>query len=447
MSLILKFKEHIENTFPDVFHQRLLVAISGGIDSVVLCFLLKKLNLDLVLAHCNFQLRAQESDADTFFVQQFAEKWNLPLEIIRFDTKKYASENRLNTQLAARKLRYEWFENLTQKFECAYIVTGHQADDNLETFLINLSRGTGLNGLVGIPERNGKIIRPLLPFSRVEIQQFAQENHLSWREDSSNASDCYTRNKIRHHVSPELQKIHPDFLNNFIKTQQILQQTSAFITLQIDVFRQRYLREENGIYYLQVDEIRENLARNFIIFELMKPFNFSNYTDLENLLHAGSGKQLFSPTHRLIQNRNQWIITSISEGNNSEVFEINEAVTEILLPISLIFSEEKKPSRTDENTIFVDADLLEFPLKLRKWKPSDSFAPFGMQGKRKKLSKFFKDEKYSLLEKENQWLLTDCHDRIIWVVGKRPDNYFRVTLQTKKILSISKKFGQSDLKL
>lgn len=438
-----EFQKHIEKNFPDIFQGRLLVALSGGIDSVVLCVLLKKMNLNLFLAHCNFQLRQKESDEDAFFVEKFAKKLQIPLEIKKLDTKKYAQQHGVNTQLAARNLRYAWFEEMAQKHACSHIVTGHQADDNLETFLINLSRGTGLNGLRGIPERNGKIIRPLLAFSRNEIQRFAQENNLSWREDSSNASDSYTRNKIRHHISPQLLKIHPNFEENFIKTQQILQQTAQFVTQQIEKFRQKYFQQKDEIFYLDVSEIRENTSGSFIIFELMKPFGFGNLTDLENLLQFGSGKQLFSATHRLIQNRNQWIITplvqEISAKKSSEEITISEIPTEIFSPIYLSFSEEKTFFKTDENTILIDAQLLEFPLKLRKSNATDYFFPLGMHGKKKKLSKFFKDEKYSLWEKENQWILTDRLDRIIWVVGKRLDNRFAVTPNSRKIWSIRTK--------
>lgn len=433
--MLYKFEKHIKNRFPEMLNQRLLVAISGGLDSVVLSFLLCKLKLDIVLAHCNFQLRGEESDEDEQFVRNFAKKMAVELQTIRFETEKFAVENKLNTQLAARELRYKWFEQVAENQKCSYVLTAHQADDCWETFLINLSRGTGLNGLSGIPEKNGMILRPMLPFSREEILQFARENAISWREDTSNASDKYVRNRIRHHISPKMTEIHRNFLNNFLKTQQILAQTEGFVSTQLQEFRYKYFQKEGDIIYFQTDEIRHHAQRDFIIFELMKPFGFLNLPDLLQLLKENSGRQLFSETHRLIQNRNQWIILPISVEKKEEIFEIQEDIKQIEKPISLFFSWETMPQKSENHTIYIDSDALVFPLRLRKWRESDFFIPFGMKNK-KKLSKFFKDEKYSLLQKENQWILTDALDRIIWVVGKRADERFRVTLEIKKVLKV-----------
>lgn len=435
--MLARFEQYLYADFPNLDGKQILVAISGGVDSVVLSFLLKKLQLPIVLAHCNFQLRGDESNADEQFVRDFAQKHKLPLHVVRFDTQVYIKEKKLNTQLAARELRYNWFEQIAQEANCQYIATGHQADDNLETFIINLSRGTGLSGLVGIPKQNGNIIRPLLNFSRKEIITFATKNNLLWREDSSNASDKYVRNQIRHHISPKLKKIHSEFLNNFLKTQQILYQTQQFIVTQLEIFRKKYFTYQDNIIYFDISQINENPNKEFIIFELMKEFHFTNTVDLKQLLKTkSSGKQLFSSTHRIIQNRNEWIISPLFQ-EDIQRYVIPNELPKIEIPISLSFEWVKKMDTTHSNTIFVDADTIEFPLQLRKKQEQDVFAPFGMQGKKKKLSKFFKDEKYSLLQKENQWLLTDATNAIIWIIGMRADHRFRITSKTRRILKIT----------
>jgi len=215
------FKDHINNHLYFLNQSKLIIAISGGLDSVVLAYLCQKINLNIVLAHCNFSLRDQESDTDEAFVVNLAKQLGVAVFTTRFNTNAYVTKTKLSVQMAARELRYNWFELLSKEQKCDYVLTAHHADDNLETFLINLSRGTGLEGLTGIPQVNHKIVRPLLPFSRADIKTFAQRNYISWREDSSNASVKYIRNKLRHDVIPELKKINPKFLQNFNKTQNL----------------------------------------------------------------------------------------------------------------------------------------------------------------------------------------------------------------------------------
>ncbi len=235
-----RFKEHIDRNF-NLKNKRILMTISGGIDSVVLSYLFFLLEYDIILAHCNFQLRADESNEDERFVKDFGQKLGIKTLIKRFDTSKFSAESKMNTQLAARKLRYDWFEEIAAENQCDYIATAHHADDNIETFIINLSRGTGLSGLLGIPEKNGKIIRPLLIFSRDEITEFAKQHNLQWREDSSNETEKYVRNKIRHHILPVLKEIHPSFLENFQQTQHYLAQSDQFIDENIEKIKKRML--------------------------------------------------------------------------------------------------------------------------------------------------------------------------------------------------------------
>lgn len=420
--MLSKFKEHIEQNFPECFQKKILVAISGGIDSIVLTFLLKKLNINIILAHCNFQLRNEESAEDELFVKLFSEKLQIPLKTIRFETKKFSEQTKQNTQLAARKLRYDWFEEIAKTENCDFIATAHHADDNLETFFINLSRGSGIDGLIGIPPRNGKIIRPLLAFSRSEIENFATENNLTWREDSSNFSDNYTRNKIRHHIAPLLKLIHPKFKENLQKTQTFLKENQAFIQEEIQLLKSKYFKETNCYTEFQFEEISKHPQRQFIVYQLFKPYGFQNKTDLNHFFNSHTGKELISPTHRLIKNRNVWILVPKEEKNEFE-YSISVENKKITQPIFLEFSENQ-PQIHLKNTISVDTKKIQFPLKIRKPKQGDFFFPKGMNGKKKLLSKFFKDEKYSSIEKENQWLLTDANQQIIWIIGKRADERF-----------------------
>lgn len=430
-----RFREHIERVF-NLENKRILVAISGGVDSVVLAYLLHQLKIEIVLGHCNFQLRDDESDEDEAFVKEFGKGLNVKTFVKRFDTKKFSSENQMNTQLSARKLRYDWFEEVALESDCDFIATAHHADDNIETFIINLSRGTGLDGLLGIPQRNGKIIRPLLPFSREEILQFAQKNQLLWREDSSNASDKYVRNKIRHNIVPFLKEIHPTFLKNFERTQLFLTQSAHFIDFFVENIKKECFIEEKSHIKIDIEALKRNYQSDFVLYKLLYPYNFNNIRDLRQILEAETGKKLFSATHILLKDRNFLVLEKKRE-KTEKIYEINKDTSEINSPVSLQFQvvDNKEIDVFDEEKIFINADLLKFPMLLRHKQEGDFFYPFGMNQK-KKLTKFFKDEKYSIFEKEQQWLLCSGND-VVWVVGKRLDNRFRVTEKTQKVLIIS----------
>ncbi len=430
------FQNHINNNLPFLNDSKFLIAISGGLDSVILTHLCNQLNFDFTLAHCNFNLRGEESNADEAFVIKFAEDLNVEVFIESFDSENYAKEQKLSTQMAARELRYNWFNELAEQLEFDYILTAHHADDNLETFLINLSRGTGLDGLTGIPEINENIVRPLLPFSREDIETYAKENNLKWREDSSNESTKYLRNKLRHEVIPKLKEVNPQFLQNFNKTQEFLQDSKTIIDDRIDDVSEDVITEvtENEIH-INVSKIQNLSNPKAYLYELLNNFGFTEWNDLLDLLEAQSGKQLFSNTHRLVKDRNVLILTEITSGNyETTSIEENDKQIETQLGI-LFFDEADAIFGTRANIIHVDKDLLKFPLTVRKWQEGDYFYPFGMKGK-KKLSKFFKDEKLSLVAKEKTWLLCSQND-IVWVINKRSDNRFKVTDSTKNILKIS----------
>ncbi len=426
-------RTHIINDFPELLEGKFLVACSGGIDSVVLVNLLARLNLDFVIAHCNFQLRGYESDLDAYFVEDLARKINRKVIIKDFNAEAYAEEKRLSIQLAARELRYQWFAKLLDQYQLIKLVTAHQSDDNLETFLINLSRGTGLDGLTGIPERNAFLSRPLLPFSRDDIMAYAQKEHLQWREDLSNEEDKYLRNKIRHDVVPALKDLHPSFLRNYETTRKYLQESSSLILDYKERLKKELFVEENGLFKISIEALSAYNPLKAYLYILFKDYGFKQWNDVENLLKASSGKSIYSNTHRLIKDRDIVILERISIQDNEEwVIPLEKA--DISLPLSMRITFVEKMDSYAKNILYVDKETLEENLVLRKYKKGDYFYPFGMKGK-KKISKFFKDQKYNMIEKENQWLLCSGNN-IIWVIGKRPDERFKVTQKTKTIVKI-----------
>jgi len=434
--MIEQFHNHILNHFPFLQKRKLLIAISGGIDSVVLTHLCHDLHFNIALAHCNFNLRGGESDTDEEFVLQLAENLNLEVFIESFDTEVYAKFNKLSIQMAARDLRYHWFKELAEQLKFDYILTAHHADDNLETFLINLSRGTGLDGLTGIPEINDNLVRPMLPFSREMIETYAKEKKYKWREDSSNASTKYVRNKLRLDIIPALKDVNPNFLQSFQTTLNNLNDTADIVEESLSaVLKRAIVSIDNSEMQIKVSEFKKLNNPKAYLYEFLKDYGFTEWNDVVNLLNAQSGKQVFSPKYRLLKDRDVLILTEIDSYKRDSIITISEADSEVQLPLGmLIFSDVSQIDKTNSKVIHVDKFALKFPLTLRKWEQGDYFYPLGMQGK-KKLSKYFKDEKLSLIDKENIWLLCSGDD-IVWVIGMRTDNRFKIRENTCKILKI-----------
>ena len=432
--MLTEFKKYIIQDFPFLLNSKLLIAVSGGVDSIVLAHLCYKSGLHIALAHCNFNLRGEESDADEKFVADFANRLGVEVFIESFDTREYVKENKVSTQIAARELRYEWFIDLSNALKFDYILTAHQADDNLETFLINLSRGTGLDGLIGIPSINNNIIRPLLPFSREDVLGYAKENELEWREDSTNQETKYLRNKLRHEVVPMLKEINPAFLSNFQNTVNYLKGTSEILKNHIAEIRSKLFLIKDGTIKIPVNELLKLKPKKAYLYAIFKEYGFTEWNDVESLLEAGSGKQIFSSDYRMIKDRDYIYIDSLLPITEDIEYEIPEEEQHILTPVALSFSKVNQLKAEHEKTIYADKKKLKFPLIVRKRKEGDYFYPFGMEGK-KKLSKFYKDEKYSILDKENQWLLCSGNE-IVWVIGKRADNRFKITGSTTEIIKI-----------
>ncbi len=443
--MIQSFQKHILKNFSFLQCKKLLVASSGGIDSIVLTQLFYELNNDskfilesLTLAHCNFQLRGKESNLDEKFVLKEGNRLNIPVLINRFETEIYAQKNNASIQMAARDLRYQWFEELIRNNDFDFLLTAHHADDNLETFLINLTRGTGLDGLTGIPTINDKIIRPLIPFTRKEIKTYAIQNKLTWREDESNAETKYLRNKLRHNFIPILKELNPNFMNSFVNTVENLKGSQLIVKDRIDNLRNEIIETNENNFKINIDKIKKLSSPKIYLFELLKEYGFKEWNDVTKLLSAQSGKQIYSSTHRLLKDRSFLLLSKRSTKNEMQNFQIEENSDKFSnLKISFKFDiiEGSSLGRENKNVVYVDKALLNYPLIVRKWEKGDYFYPIGMQG-RKKLSKFFKDGKISIFEKEKTWLLCSAKNEIIWIIEKRLDNRFKITDKTTDILRI-----------
>lgn len=432
------FKEVINGPFDFIKEKKLLIAISGGVDSVVLAWLCHGLKLEFSLAHCNFTLRGEESNADEDFVMALANTLDIEVFVQNFDTKAYADSNRCSIQMAARELRYDWLQELSSQLKYDYILTAHHANDNLETFLINFLRGTGLNGLTGIPVVNENIVRPLLSFSRDEIFNYAQSQNIKWREDSSNSGRKYLRNKLRHEIVPILKSINPQLLDSFQDTINHLNDTADIVEESLNAVAKRAITsiDEGGITY-KISEFKKVNNPRAYLFEMFKHYGFTEWNDVLNLLDAETGKFVKSSTHKLQKHRELLVLTEIKSGSNnieSIKFEVGDNTLDTLLG-KIILEKVNTYGDNTSSVIFVDADTLSNALTFRHWKTGDVFYPMGMQGK-KKVSKYLKDEKLLPQEKTKTFVLTS-DNKIIWVMGRRADDRFKVTAQTKNILKIS----------
>lgn len=433
--MLQKFQKHIIQNFSFLKDKKLLLATSGGLDSMVMVDLLRRFDCEIAMAHCNFQLRGLESFEDQKFVQEYAQTNKIDLFLTRFDTENYAKNNQLSTQVAARELRYNWFQEIIEREKFDYILSAHHADDTLETFIINLSRGTGIEGLTGIPSQNGKIIRPLLIFSREEIENFATGNQIKWREDSSNASDKYLRNKIRHHIVPLLKELNLDFLSSFQKTQNYLQESKSLADDASSLVYNQVAKVKGDAIYFDIHQLKNRTNYKAYLYHWLNEYGFTAWDDIYDLVDGQSGKQVFSTHFRLLKDRETLLLMPIKTETVNEEFRIEKHQNRVNFPLNLSFSKVNDIGVGSNRSIFVDEDKLCFPLVLRKWKIGDTFQPFGMNGKTKKVSKLFKDEKISLFEKENTWIL--CSDnQIVWVVGVRQDDRFKIENTTKNSLKI-----------
>lgn len=417
----------------------LLVAVSGGIDSMVMAHALHKAGFGFSIAHCNFQLRGSESGGDEKFVREYGESLGCRVHLKRFDTQAYAREKKVSVQMAARKLRYDWFEELAGEYGYSRIATAHQADDAVETFFINLLRGTGLGGLTGINVQWGKVIRPLLFASRAEIIAYAKSHRIAYREDRSNAETKYLRNKIRHDVLPLLGRIEPAFA-------PVMQDNIARLNSQHMLYKDMLEEKIKSLTRKTRDGIRIDTAllagekhKEQLLYEILGGYGFSFpvVRDMLRYMDGMPGKTYLSSAHTVVRDRNA-LILSTRKGSDDARYYLPSGHAEIFSPLHLcieIMPREDIEISTDPRTACIDRDMVEFPLTIRKWKQGDRFYPLGMDHSRK-LSDFFTDLKLSLPEKENVWLLCSGND-IVWIIGYRIDHRYRVTSATRQVLRIT----------
>jgi tRNA(Ile)-lysidine synthase len=445
--VIDRLKKYLADNNLFLVEDKILLAVSGGIDSMVMTDLFIKCGYKVGIAHCNFSLRGEESDKDELLVKQLAKRHKQPFYSIRFDTKQYAKKQSISIQMAARELRYGWFRELCVEHSYKYIATAHNLDDKIETFFLNLTRGTGIKGLSGMPPKNDNIIHPILFVSRKEIEEYAVANKVAYREDATNATTYYARNRIRHNIIPELCAINPSFystmegnMQRIMLAEQLAQQTLA-------VLIHKACKQEGGLFIIDIDSLKDYQPLSLFLFELLYPFGFtaSTITDIENALTEQTGKRFFSTTHQLVKDRERLLISPIPQQNDKE-YKIEKSTKFIETPINMVFETMPRSFiesfEAAKNIAYIDADKICYPFILRKWHVGDSFVPFGMKGK-KKLSDFFIDSKLSLVEKRRQWVLLS-NNEIVWVVGQRVDNRYRIDEQTKTILKIEYNKGYTE---
>ena len=435
-----KFLKYIEKNKLAEKSEKILVGVSGGRDSIFMAEMFIKTGFDITIAHTNFSLRGEESDKEEVFVKDYAAKNNLQFHSIKFDTKAYASENKISIQMAARQLRYSWFDELIEENNYTKVAIAHNRNDTVETFFINLMRGTGIKGLKGISNKKGNIIRPVLWADRKDITKYLEDNNIKWKDDSSNDSDKYQRNFIRHNIIPKIEEIEPDFVSR-------MQANMRALTKINKVYENEVKHRKSKIFVRQLDKILVNIDMlkkldplDTYLFEFIREYDYSYEQVLEliDMLDSSSGKQILSKSHRIVKDRDFLIITNLT-AKNEEEYIIQKGMIHMKAPLHIHFdilnNINFEVPKNKEIASF-DCHKLEFPLKLRKWKNGDTFMPLGMKNF-KKLSKFFIDEKFSLVDKENTWILTTANDNIIWVVGHRIDNRFIIDDRTEKIFSIS----------
>ena len=437
------FAGYIEKNHLVCKGDKILLAVSGGMDSVAMAELFHRCGYGFGIAHCNFGLRGKESDSDEAFVRGLAGKYRVPFYRMHFSTAKEAKERGVSVQMAARDLRYDWFEQVRKAEGYAAIATGHHLDDQIETFFINLLRGTGIAGLHGILPRNGKVIRPLLFATRDEIGAFVRKNRLSYCEDASNASSKYLRNRIRLELIPLLRELSPDFSATMAENMARIREAVEIYKVCVEETRRQLIQERGQKKVIRLDELKSLTPTLTWIYEIFSPFGFNEAmtAGLSAALKHPEKKEFLTDEWKVVKDRTEVVITRRARREqevHEESYLINRGDKAVRQPLLLSLEEldytpgEEIPAGREFATL--DADKLEFPLALRRWKPGDAFIPFGMRQK-KKVSDYFTDAKVSAEAKNNAWLLWSGQ-KIAWVVGHRPDNRFRVTSRTKRVVRI-----------
>lgn len=425
--------------------KKIVVAVSGGSDSMALAALLKNVGSNIIVAHCNFGLRGAESNDDEASVGQWAEANEVPFFVQKFDTKKILEDEGGNLQEIARNLRYTWFEQLRKEQGFDLIATAHHKQDSVETMLINFLKGTGISGMHGILPQQNKIIRPLLSFTKEEIQAFLLQYNIPWREDSSNTKDQYTRNAIRHNLFPVITQIFPQALENLAGNTLRFREAEMLYNESVERYRKKLIEKRNNDWYIPILRLKHVIPLSTILWELIRPFEFnpSQLKDVVHLIEAETGKYVSSSAFRIIRNRDFLIITALQQQESTHIL-IEEGDNKIDAPgftlhikqVPYKVSEMEKIRQLPKEEICLDAGTLSFPLIIRPWKTGDYFYPMGMNRKKKKVSRFLIEQKMPLHEKEQVWVL-ESGKRIAWVIGMRPDERFKIGAQTLKCFYFS----------
>ncbi len=441
MKLLERFIENNKKQHLFTSKDKLLLAVSGGVDSVVLCELCRQAGYDFSIAHCNFKLRGAESERDEQFVKELGKKYGVETPVRQFDTEQYAADNKLSIQEAARELRYNWFKELISQStnQPIHLLTAHHADDNNETLLMNFFRGTGLQGLTGIPSSNEYIRRPLLHFSKEALLDFAKENQLAFVEDSSNASSKYTRNFFRNELIPAISKVYPQVRENLQHNIDRFNEIEKLYRFSVEALKKKICKQKGNEIHIPVKQLM-GFDNRALIYEIISPFGFleKQVEEVVKLAASESGKYILSPEghYRIIRHRH-WFIISPVQAMKAATIIIEEEDKEVFFFLGKLGIERTSDIRPAalNNEVSLDAKKIQFPLLLRRWKTGDYFYPLGMT-KKKKISRFLIDKKLSLTEKENIWVIESAR-RIIWVVGHRIDERFKVTDTTKEVLHLT----------
>ena len=434
--MLSKFQSHIKSNYSFLLKERFILCCSGGVDSVVLLHLFKSMKSDFVVAHCNYNLREDFSYMDEQFVKKLCEKENLKFYSESFDTLNIKKKLKKSTQVVARELRYEFFEDLSKKMHINYILTAHHINDSMESFFINLSRGSGIDGLIGIPENNGKIIRPLINFEKTEILEYAKKNKIKWRDDASNQSNIYLRNKIRNELTPLLNSLEGNFTKNFQKSLKYLKLSNSLIYDKIDELKKEYISYDKNDILIDIKKLNLSTHKEAFLYYVLRDYGFNDWGKILLLDQGERGKKICSNTHILFKSAENLVLRKNIKNNVVNV-TLDRFFKETKFGHSskISFCIAEKISKNDENIISVNFNKLSFPLKLRNVKNGDYFFPIGMVGK-KKVVKYLKDRKINSVDKFNKLVLVNGDDKIIWVVGMRLDSRFSVSDGSKRIIDI-----------
>ena len=433
--MLLKFESYIKDQFPYLLKEKSIVCCSGGVDSIVLFNLMLSINKNFVVAHCNFKLRSDDSDEDEEFVKKLCKHNSIEFYSKSFDTKKIKETSKSSIQMIARDLRYEFFDKISNELKINHILTAHHLNDSLESFIINLSRGSGLDGLTGVPMLNGKIKRPLVDFEKKEIIDYAKNKNLRWRKDSSNNSNSYLRNKVRNNIINELEDLEGNFFKNFKKTIKYLKMSNSLIYERINQIKADLLKNEEDEISLNIKSLDE-VNKEAFLYYFLRDYGFVDWSKIMDLLDGESGKKIYSKSHVLFKERSKLILREINVIKNFSC-KINNLDKKLTLENGayLSFKDVQEVEKDNFNIITVDKGRLKLPLKLRYFNHGDSFSPFGMNGT-KKVGKFLKDNGVNELDRSSKLILVNGDNKIIWVVGMRLDKRFSVKKDSVKLLNI-----------